>query len=72
MPRLPLLALLLAAAASALSAPLPRLAIDRNQVSVSGLSSGGYMATQLHVAYSSVFRRGAGVVAAGPWHCAEG
>ena len=53
------------------AAPLPPLAIDRSQVTVSGLSSGGYMATQLHVAWSSLFR-GAGVVAAGPYYCAQG
>jgi poly(3-hydroxybutyrate) depolymerase len=54
------------------AAPLPQLAIDRSQVTVSGLSSGGYMATQLHVAWSSVFGRGVGVVAAGPYYCAQG
>lgn len=50
--------------------PLPRLKIDKQQITVSGLSSGGYMAVQLHVAYSNTFR-GAGVVAAGPFYCAE-
>ncbi|HEU5296353.1 MAG TPA: PHB depolymerase family esterase [Burkholderiaceae bacterium] len=53
------------------AASLPPSLIDRAQVTVSGLSSGGYMATQLHVAWSSLFR-GAGVVAAGPYYCAQG
>lgn len=53
------------------SAPLPALKVDASTVTVSGLSSGGYMATQLHVAWSSVFK-GAGVVAAGPYYCAQG
>jgi hypothetical protein len=38
---------------------------------VAGVSSGGYMANQLHVAYSSVFR-GAGIFTAGPYDCAQG
>lgn len=53
------------------AAPLPALKIDASSVTVSGLSSGGYMATQLHVAWSSVFK-GAGVIAAGPYYCAQG
>jgi poly(3-hydroxybutyrate) depolymerase len=64
---------LAAAAASAQAAvpPIPDLRIDLREVTVSGLSSGGYMAAQLHVAHSSLFR-GAGVIAAGPWGCALG
>lgn len=54
------------------AAPLPALVIDRDQISVSGLSSGGYMAVQMHVAYSATFRKGAGVIAGGPYYCAEG
>ena len=50
--------------------PLPKLNIDLNQVTISGLSSGGYMAVQLHVAYSNTFK-GVGVVAGGPYYCAE-
>ena len=61
-----------AAAAQAISlAELGRtLNIDPEQVSVSGVSSGGFMAHQFHVAYS---RRiiGAGIVAAGPYGCAS-
>ena len=51
---------------------LPQLNIDRTQTTVSGLSSGGYMAVQLHVAYSATFKKGAGVIAGGPYYCAEG
>jgi len=35
------------------------------------LSSGGFFAVQMHVAYSTWFR-GAGIFAGGPYHCAEG
>ncbi|HMA70268.1 MAG TPA: fibronectin type III domain-containing protein [Xanthobacteraceae bacterium] len=45
--------------------------VDINQTSVSGLSSGGYMAVQFDVAFSSILR-GAGVVAGGPYYCAQG
>jgi poly(3-hydroxybutyrate) depolymerase len=58
--------------APVLAAPLPALVIDPNEISVSGLSSGGFMAVQLHVAYSATFKRGAGIVAGGPFYCAEG
>ena len=51
---------------------LPQLNIDTAQTSVSGLSSGGFMAVQLHVAYSATFKKGAGIVAGGPFYCAEG
>jgi hypothetical protein len=39
-------------------------------VFVSGVSSGGYMATQLQVAYSQRIR-GAAIFAAGPYYCAQ-
>ena len=51
--------------------PLPQLNIDKTQTSVSGASSGGYMAVQLHIAYSSSFKQGVGVVAGGPYNCAN-
>eukprot|EP01035_Chromulina_nebulosa_P011600 gene11600-15493_t len=59
---------------AALAAPvaLPSYNIDPEKTSVSGLSSGGFMAVQLHVAYSATFAKGAGVVAGGPFYCAEG
>ncbi len=40
-------------------------------VSVSGMSSGGFMAAQLGVAYSSTFQVGFGVFAGGPDDCAR-
>lgn len=50
---------------------LPSLDITPERVSVVGVSSGGYMATQLAVAFPETFR-GLGVFAAGPWGCAQG
>lgn len=41
------------------------------EFTVSGISSGAYLANQLHVAYSSEVS-GAGLVAVGPWGCADG
>jgi poly(3-hydroxybutyrate) depolymerase len=40
-------------------------------VTVSGISSGGYMAVQFQVAFSKLVK-GAGILAAGPYDCAEG
>jgi poly(3-hydroxybutyrate) depolymerase len=62
---------LLAAAASAQAAvvALPALNIDKGQVTVSGLSSGGFMANQLGYAYAGTFK-GIGVFAGGPYMCA--
>jgi poly(3-hydroxybutyrate) depolymerase len=57
---------------AAQAVPLPQLVIDPAETSVSGLSSGGFMAVQLHVAFSATFRKGAGIVAGGPFYCAEG
>jgi len=48
-------------------APLP---VTAGSVTVSGISAGGYMAVQVHVAHSSLVN-GVGVVAAGPYFCAE-
>jgi poly(3-hydroxybutyrate) depolymerase len=61
--------LLLAAATTHAAVPLPKLKIDTSQTTVSGLSSGGFMANQLGYAYSGTFR-GVGVFAAGPYMCA--
>jgi hypothetical protein len=44
--------------------------VDKSAISVSGLSSGGYMTVQLHIAHSSMFM-GAGIVAGGPFWCAQ-
>ena len=49
--------------------PLPVLNIDKTQITVSGISSGGFMANQLGYAYSSTFK-GVGVFAGGPFMCA--
>ena len=66
------LACVLACGAASASVNLPQLNIDKSQTTVSGLSSGGFMAVQLHVAYSATFAKGAGIVAGGPFYCAEG
>ena len=49
---------------------LPALQVDLSQTTVSGLSSGGYMAAQFAVAYSATVS-GAGIVAGGPYYCAS-
>ncbi len=45
--------------------------ISADRFSVSGISSGAYMAGQLHIAHSALFR-GAALLAGGPYYCAEG
>ncbi|MGP5310147.1 prolyl oligopeptidase family serine peptidase [Vreelandella alkaliphila] len=50
---------------------LPALSAASDHVSVVGISSGGYMAAQLAVAWPERFS-GVGVLAAGPWSCAQG
>lgn len=49
--------------------PLGRFPADPGQVSVSGISSGAFMANQLHVAHSAGIM-GAGIIAGGPFGCA--
>src|SRR4051794_11448397 len=68
---LALLALAAGAAAQPAPVPLPAYNVDPAETSVSGLSSGGYMAVQFGIAYSATVR-GAGVVAGGPYYCAQG
>ena len=65
--------LLLAALSSAAGAaePLPGLSAESSTFTVSGISSGGYMAVQMHVALSSRVQ-GAAAIAAGPYYCAQG
>lgn len=64
------------AAAIALLSPLaqaselPNLNLNIDEVTVSGLSSGGFMANQFHIAHSS-WVTGAGIIAAGPYYCAK-
>lgn len=60
---------LAAAHAAAAAAPLP--ALKAQQVSISGLSSGAYMAVQYQVAYSASVV-GAGIIAGGTYYCARG
>lgn len=49
---------------------LPALGADLQQTSVSGLSSGAFMASQFLIAHSKIVV-GAGVVAGGPYACAD-
>jgi poly(3-hydroxybutyrate) depolymerase len=49
---------------------LPALKVNVHETSVSGLSSGAYMAVQFHVAFSSTIK-GAGIIAGGPYFCAR-
>jgi poly(3-hydroxybutyrate) depolymerase len=51
---------------------LPKYNVSVNDVSVSGLSSGAYMAAQMHFAYSKTIKKGAGIVAGGPVYCSQG
>lgn len=67
--RLGVLAGLMPLLAHAELAPLPPLGADLSKSSVSGISSGGFMAAQLATAYSATFM-GVGVIAAGPYYCA--
>ncbi len=63
--------LLLAGAARAQELPqLPAANADLEQLSVSGMSSGAFMAVQFSVAFSKRVM-GAGVVAGGPFYCAS-
>lgn len=48
---------------------LPKVNIDTSTITVSGVSSGAYLAAQLQVAYSSTFK-GMGSIAGGPYLCA--
>lgn len=50
---------------------LPSYNVDISQTTVSGISSGGYMTTQFAVAHSAIVR-GVGIVAGGPYDCANG
>ncbi|KPI39932.1 uncharacterized protein AB675_11588 [Cyphellophora attinorum] len=51
--------------------PLGSFNIEPSSISVSGFSSGGFMAAQLGIAYSSLFQSGFGVFAGGPYDCAR-
>ncbi|MFD8644659.1 PHB depolymerase family esterase [Streptomyces zaomyceticus] len=60
-------------AAAAAPPPVPGTlqGYDIGSVFSAGVSSGGYMATQLHVAYSGTFE-GSAAFASGPYDCARG
>lgn len=51
-------------------AELPRLGVAAEQIAVAGLSSGAYMAGQFQIAHSRAVS-GAGLIAGGPYGCAE-
>lgn len=62
---------LLTCSTQALSENLAPLNVDaKAPITVSGVSSGGYMANQYHVAHSDSVS-GAGIIAAGPFDCAQ-
>lgn len=64
---------LLAVATASMAAPpppLPALNIAIEDTSVSGISSGAFMSVQMQVAHSAIIR-GAGIVAGGPYYCAQ-
>ncbi len=52
------------------SRSLPAFNVELEETSVSGLSSGAFMAVQFEVAHSSIIK-GAGVIAGGPYYCAQ-
>ncbi|MGK2923013.1 MAG: extracellular catalytic domain type 2 short-chain-length polyhydroxyalkanoate depolymerase [Methyloceanibacter sp.] len=64
------LAALLLASSGACADPLPTLGTALPETSVSGLSSGAYMAGQIEIAHAENIV-GAGIVAGGPFACAE-
>jgi poly(3-hydroxybutyrate) depolymerase len=64
------LAVLLAARPSEAGEDLPKLGIELDATSVSGLSAGAYMAGQIELAHSRQIV-GAGIVGGGPFACAE-
>lgn len=66
-----LLSLLLFSTPVLSSETTPAPKIDTGRITVSGISAGGQMATQLHIAYSDLFS-GAGIISSGPFGCADG
>lgn len=59
-----------ACSSEAVDDPLPALGAELTTVTVSGISSGAYMAVQYQVAHSATVA-GAAVLAGGPWNCAR-
>lgn len=67
--KIALSALAMVAHAHAAIVSLGSYNVDIHDSSVSGLSSGAFMANQFEVAYSSIIK-GAGIIAGGPYDCA--
>jgi poly(3-hydroxybutyrate) depolymerase len=65
-------ALTMSGAANAAAVKLSAYNADPSLSTVSGISSGGYMAVQMHVAYSASFKTGAAIFAGGPFYCTQG
>ena len=57
--------------ASGVFASTQPLQLDLEHISISGLSSGGYMANQFHIAHSDWVNK-VGIIAGGPYFCAQG
>lgn len=66
-----ILANIVAFSAAAWAERLSAYNVAPDTVTISGISSGGMMAVQAHVAYSTTFR-GAAILAGTPYYCAEG
>lgn len=69
MKRNPLLLALFFSSRLLAAEPLPALEADK-AVTVSGVSSGAYMAVQFHVAHSAIVK-GVAAIAGGPYYCAQ-
>jgi uncharacterized protein (TIGR03382 family) len=67
---LSLLAVLLFATSARAQTALQTYSVDPSTVTIAGISSGGFMAVQMHVAYSSAIH-GAAIFAGGPYYCAQ-
>lgn len=61
---------ILADAAPCAAQQLGSYAVREDRIFVAGISSGGYMAVQMHVAFSRLFK-GAAIYAGGPYYCAQ-
>lgn len=66
-----LLSTLFFASSSLAAEPVVAPNVDKNRITVSGVSAGGAMAQQLHITYSDLFS-GAGIIAGVPFGCADG
>jgi len=64
-------ALVMLATSNVFAGPPAKLNIDPGKVTVSGISAGGQMAHQMHIAYPDMFS-GVGIIAGGPFGCAAG